>query len=418
MGISVEEAEVLIFSATKRFSTAIYLNSNNSDGWSENMIAAFGARDEYHGRPGTAFHGLETFLDQHKDWIFGHYSYELNNETDGIRVKSPAEDGFGMMYFFVPQFVIRQSGEDFFIGGFGEYPAIEFARLLTKEQDNYATGDVHEILPLTSRESYISNAAKLKAHIQRGDIYEVNYCIEFAGTAQDLDPISVYENLNAIAASPFSALYRENNSWIMCASLERFIRRDGERVISQPIKGTIQRGRTKTEDEQLANKLQNDPKERSENIMITDLVRNDLSRIAQKGTVTVTELCGVHTFRTVHQMISTVECKVRPGVHPAETIRVAFPMGSMTGAPKIRAMQLISEFEGKGRGIYSGSIGYFTPERDFDFNVVIRSITWNAENKKLSIRTGSAITSAADPQKEYEECLVKAEAMMDALKRV
>lgn len=418
MPISAKKVEALIFAATKRFSTAIYLNSNNSNGWSENVIAAFGVCDQYHGRSGTAFQGLQNFLDRHKDWIFGHYAYELNIETDGIQVALPADDGFSSMYFFVPQYVLRQSGDDFLIGGFEDFPAIEFTRLVTMDPADYTTDNVIEIRPLTSRESYMNNASKIKTHIQRGDIYEVNYSIEFVGIAQRLDPVNVYEKLNAIAASPFSTLYRENNSWIMCASLERFLGKAGESLISQPIKGTIHRGKTKTEDEGLVNKLQNDPKERSENIMITDLVRNDLSRVAQKGTVEVTELCGVHTFRTVHQMISTVECRVKPGVHPAETIRVAFPMGSMTGAPKIRAMQIISEFEGKGRGIYSGSIGYFTPERDFDFNVVIRSITWNAENKKLSIRAGSALTSAADPQKEYEECLVKAEAMMDALKRV
>ncbi|MGM0572458.1 MAG: chorismate-binding protein, partial [Bacteroidota bacterium] len=158
-----------------------------------------------------------------------------------------------------------------------------------------------------------------------------------------------------------------------------------------------------------------DPKERSENVMIVDLVRNDLSRTAQKDSVKVEELFGVYAFQQVHQMISTVTSRLDPGVHYLDAIKKAFPMGSMTGAPKYRAMQLIDHYEDSCRGIYSGSVGYISPEKDFDFNVVIRSIVYNQINKYLSYTAGGAITAASIPEKEYEECLLKAKAMEKAL---
>ncbi len=149
--------------------------------------------------------------------------------------------------------------------------------------------------------------------------------------------------------------------------------------------------------------------------MITDLVRNDLSRIADKGSVHVDELCEIYTFEQVHQLISTVSCTVSPEIPSVEVLEKTFPMGSMTGAPKISAMQIIESLEDAKRGLYSGAIGYFSPHGDFDFNVVIRSILYNSAEKYLSFSVGSAITINSTPEKEYEECLLKARAMRQVL---
>ena len=202
---------------------------------------------------------------------------------------------------------------------------------------------------------------------------------------------------------------------MLCASPERYLRKEANKVISQPIKGTAKRFSDETLDNNSKIALEQNPKERAENIMIVDLVRNDLSHTAIKGSVAVEELCGIYTFEQVHQMISTVVSTVENSVSPVEILRTTFPMGSMTGAPKISAMNIIEELEETKRGLYSGAVGYFTPENDFDFNVVIRSILYNAREKYLSFSVGSAITSQSIPEQEYEECLLKAKAMFEVL---
>lgn len=201
----------------------------------------------------------------------------------------------------------------------------------------------------------------------------------------------------------------------MSASPERFLKRNGTHVVSQPIKGTARRAENMEEDEGLKEALRTDEKERSENIMIVDLVRNDLSHYASKGSVIVEELCKIYTFEQVHQMISTITASVALEIDSVDLIKSVFPMGSMTGAPKIAAMQLIEKLESTKRGLYSGAIGYFAPNGDFDFNVVIRSILYNAEKQFVSFSVGSAITARSVPEKEYEECLLKAKAMRTVL---
>lgn len=204
----------------------------------------------------------------------------------------------------------------------------------------------------------------------------------------------------------------------MCASPERFLKKEKDLLVSQPIKGTAPRGRNAKEDMQLKKELFTDAKERSENVMIVDLVRNDLSHVAAKNSVKVTELFGIYSFSTVHQMISTVTARLGKDYHFTDALRYTFPMGSMTGAPKVRAMQLIEQYEDTRRGLYSGAVGYITPERDFDFNVVIRSILYNKQEQYLGFMAGSAITSGSIPEKEYQECLHKAQAMKKALGQI
>ena len=243
----------------------------------------------------------------------------------------------------------------------------------------------------------------------------MNYCIPFDTSVIDLDSYQLYAQLNRQTEAPFSVYYSDGDHALMCGSPERYLQLKGRKLTAQPIKGTARRGKG-GEDAELKERLRNDPKERAENIMITDLVRNDLSRVASSNSVEVSELCGIHTFKTVHQMISTVTAQLKPECDGIDALRASFPMGSMTGAPKISAMSLIEQFETRKRGLYSGAFGYFEPNGDFDFNVVIRSLLYQKSTGKLSFEVGSAITHLSDPEKEYEECLLKAEALLQATK--
>ena len=186
-------------------------------------------------------------------------------------------------------------------------------------------------------------------------------------------------------------------------------------VISQPIKGTRKRVSSFEEDEVLKKELLHCPKERSENVMIVDLVRNDLSKTAQKSSVKVEELFGIYSFKQVHQMISTITSKLKVEIDPIDVIKTTFPMGSMTGAPKLSAMRLIEKYEFRNRGVYSGSLGYIKPNGDFDFNVIIRSMVYNSTTKYLSYSVGSAITAQANAEEEYQECLLKSQAFFKVL---
>nr|MBA3971024.1 anthranilate synthase component I family protein [Bacteroidota bacterium] len=240
-------------------------------------------------------------------------------------------------------------------------------------------------------------------------------CQEFFAENVVIDTSSVYKKLNTISSAPFSAYCKFGSHYVLCASPERFLQKCGNTLISQPIKGTIKRAENPKEDEKLKIELRSNKKEQSENVMIVDLVRNDLSRIAQKGSVKVNELFGIYSFKQVHQMISTVSCELKEGLTFTDILKTTFPMGSMTGAPKVSAMKLIEQYETTKRGLYSGAIGYIRPNGDFDFNVVIRSILYNADKKALSFMAGSAITDKADAFQEYDECLLKAKAMFEVL---
>ena len=266
-----------------------------------------------------------------------------------------------------------------------------------------------------SKKDYFDKVTNVLKHIHRGDIYEVNYCQEFYAESCEINTIDVYQKLNRISQAPFASYIKLRDKFLLCASPERFVKKQDNKIIVQPIKGTARRLNDKIADQKLAQSLVNDPKERAENIMIVDLIRNDLSKNAVKGSVHVEELCKVYSFKHVHQLISTVVCTVDKDDNDVDIIKNLFPMGSMTGAPKISAMKIIEEEEETKRGLYSGAVGYFNPEGNFDFNVVIRSILYNASKKYASFSVGSAITSLSVIENEYEECLLKAKALKEAL---
>ncbi|HEY5967240.1 MAG TPA: anthranilate synthase component I family protein, partial [Chitinophagaceae bacterium] len=291
-----------------------------------------------------------------------------------------------------------------------------FEEIMQDDQRIALHNDPVNIQQRVSKTEYIETIGQLKKHILRGDCYEINYCMEFFAADAVVDPLSVYQRLSTTSPNPFSALYRLEDKWLICASPERFLKKEGSKILSQPIKGTSSRFlKDDKKDKRSKEELYASEKDRSENVMVVDLVRNDLARVCKEGTVKVDELFGIYSFPQVHQMISTVSGELKEEISFSEIIRSTFPMGSMTGAPKRRVMELIDQYERSGRGIFSGAVGYTTPENDFDFNVVIRSIMYNASEKYLSFMAGSGITFYSDAEKEYEECLLKAQAMRGAI---
>lgn len=361
----------------------------------------------------------DQFCINKKEWLFGYLTYDLKNDIE--KLKSENYDGiqFPEIKFFIPEFVFALNDNALSISVCNKSkrkPEEIFNEIQSLEMPDGCPQ--HSFVKLSSRISqkeYAEMFENILQHIHRGDIYELNFCQEFYSENANINPLFVFKKLCEISPAPFSCYFKWINHYLLSSSPERFLRKQGNRIISQPIKGTIQRGKNSTEDLFLKSKLQQDEKERSENVMIVDLVRNDLSRIAERGSVKVDELFGIYSFSQVHQMISTISCAAKKDIHPVDIIKACFPMGSMTGAPKIKAMELIEKFESAKRGLFSGAVGYFSPEGNFDFNVVIRSILYHAVNHYLSVMVGGAITAKANSEDEYNECLLKVSAMIQVL---
>jgi para-aminobenzoate synthetase component 1 len=352
------------------------------------------------------------FLDQ--QWKFGHLSYDLKNRLYPLANKQD-QIAFPDFFFFIPKHLVYIKDDQLFIESDNTeavYHSIMNSSDQVKEQDiNFS------IQQRLSRDQYIHKIEGLKQHILRGDCYEVNFCQEFYAEDVDVNPTQLFHQLVQVSPNPFSVFYRFNDKYLLCASPERFIKKGKQTIISQPIKGTAKRDLVdNANDEHLIDQLRRSKKEQAENVMIVDLVRNDLSKICERNSVKVDELFGIYSFPQVHQMISTISGQLEKDISFSQILEALFPMGSMTGAPKHRVLQLIDEYEETNRGIFSGSVGYLSPENDFDFNVVIRSIMYNSTNKYLSYQVGSGITFYSDAEKEWEECLLKAEAIKKVLK--
>ncbi|MBE9490266.1 MAG: anthranilate synthase component I family protein [Bacteroidetes bacterium] len=366
-----------------------------------------------------AFDKLKEYQSTTNDWIFGYLSYELKNDIENLHSNNFDGLQFPELYFFQPKklFLFKDNKVEI------RYlkcvvDELETDLLLIQqinELTNQPLGNGIKIKLRIHKDDYFEKVNRILSHIHRGDIYEANFCQEFYAEGTSINPIETYKKLNAISKPPFATFLKLNDKYLMSASPERYLKREDNTVVSQPIKGTAKRSTNAEEDLKLKQDLFKDEKERSENIMIVDLVRNDLSKTAIEGSVQVQELCKVYSFEQVHQMVSTIVSKVDDSMHSVDVLKRTFPMGSMTGAPKISAMKIIEKLEETKRGLYSGTVGYFEPNGDFDFNVVIRSILYNQANNYVSYSVGGAITSKSDPLKEYEECLIKAKAMREVL---
>ena len=370
----------------------------------------------------NAFEKLKEYQTLTKDWIFGYLSYDLKNDVEDLVSNNFDGLEFPELFFFQPKKLFFLNGETLeahylnMVEDEWEDDLYQIQNVENKPVDTSAFESDIKVKSRIAPSDYISKVGKLLEHIHRGDIYEANFCQEYYAENSQVNPLDVYFRLNAISKPPFASFLKNDGQFAISASPERYLKKQGLKVLSQPIKGTARRSENKMEDEDLIENLKNDQKERSENVMIVDLVRNDLSKTAVKGSVNVEELCKIYSFKQVHQMISTVSSAVENHTHPVDILQTTFPMGSMTGAPKISAMKLIEELEETKRGLYSGSMGYFSPSGDFDFNVVIRSILYNALSGYLSFSVGSAITAKSVAEKEFEECIIKSKAMHEVLK--
>jgi len=360
------------------------------------------------------FSSLSSFVNDTNDWIFGHLNYDIKNYIEDIYSNNIDRIHFPDAFLCIPEIVFILQKDELIIGTM-QADADRVFDEINQQQIPLNNLQPVNVIPRITKEEYIQNIKKLQQHILRGECYEINYCQEFYAENTSVSPAAVYHLLTQISPNPFCCFYKIDDKFLLCASPERYLKKQGDNIISQPIKGTAKRGTDKDEDLKIKKELFNNKKERKENIIVVDLVRNDLSRICEEGSVHVEELCEVYTFPGVHQMISTVKGKLLPKAAFGDIMKAAFPMGSMTGAPKKRVMQLIEKYEKTKRGIYSGTVGYITPEKDFDFNVVIRSIMYNETNRYVSYQVGSAITFESDAESEYEECVVKAAAITKIL---
>lgn len=397
-----------LLAVSKEYEHVAILDSNSYslDSYSEyEYIAGFGAQQIV---KSSSLLELQGLIDQ-KKWLFGFLSYDLKNYVEELKSENSDALQFPDLCFFEPQILVRIKGDRCEITG----EKAERFRELIRNVDvisRPAKSSSIEIVSKISKEKYIKQIIQILNHIQLGDIFELNFCQEFFAENAEIDPLDIYQKLKKCSPTPFGVYFRAENHYCMGASPERFMKKKGSNLLSQPIKGTVKRGIDENDDTYLKAQLLSNVKERAENVMIVDLVRNDFSKIAKKGSVQVDELFGIYTFPQVHQMISTVSCDAG-NTSAVEIIRSCFPVGSMTGAPKVKAMELIEKYESTKRGLFSGAIGYISPEGDFDFNVVIRSVLYNKANKYLSFMVGGAITSGSQPQKEYEESLLKAKAI-------
>ncbi|MGB1308983.1 MAG: aminodeoxychorismate synthase component I [Oceanihabitans sp.] len=417
--IAAFKSQLLIWS--QQFNDVVWLDSNNhkSKYATYDAVLAVDAFTSIQTDFSNGFHKLKEYQATTNDWIFGYVTYDLKNDVE--QLQSTNFDGlqFPDLCFFQPKKLFLIKGKKVkikYLNAVDDELEADLKAICHCEDEGRSnlSNDIKIKLRI-HKDEYFRKLDKMLTHIHRGDIYEANFCQEFYAEETTINPLETYNKLNAISQAPFASFLKLQDKYVLSASPERYIKKKGNTIISQPIKGTAKRSKNHNEDQALKYALKHDDKERSENIMIVDLVRNDLSKTAKKGSVKVKELCKIYSFEQVHQMISTVVSKVKKTTNPVDIIQTTFPMGSMTGAPKVSAMQIMEALEETKRGLYSGAIGYFSPKGNFDFNVVIRSILYNETNKYVSYSVGGAITAKSVPLKEYEECLVKAKAMREVL---
>jgi len=411
-----------ILCLARNYDVACIFNNNYPTPHHESKyLAAFGEKYSVKiGKEKGAFEALKEFCDKYKsEWKFGYLTYDLKNDIEKLSSKNADELSFAAMHFFVPEEIIVVDQSTFSHQGLRDTQALFDEVLNLSEIEGGNALDEEEINALQSfptKENYLNTINGLKEEINKGNIYEINFCRNETGSIR-IDPYVTNQELNKQSPAPFSTFYKANDNFLICSSPERFIEKNDQKIRVQPIKGTKRRIKDSASDETLRKQLFEDKKERAENVMIVDLMRNDVSRSAESGSVKVEELYGIYSFPHVHHMISSVTAEIRKDVHFVDAIKDCFPMGSMTGAPKVRAMELIEEHEVFKRGLFSGSIGCISPSENFDFNVVIRSILYNETKGIVSIPTGSAITALCDGQKEWEECKLKAEALVSCLRK-
>ena len=405
--------KLLFFSKSKE--NVILLDSNSKKNDYE-FIFSYGKISELKSFD-NSLDKLDNYIKQVDDWIFGFISYDLKDEIEAFNSKNLKYFDVPNLSFFQPSTIWVFDGVELKALYFDEKELFDVWNEINKIHIGYGikSNPNVELKGRLSREEYIKKIKNIKKRIKMGDTYELNFCFDFFNDNTKINPENTFKKLNKLTESPMSVYYKDHHLHVLSSSPERFIKRNKKTIISQPIKGTKKRGKNIDEDVFLINSLKNSIKEKSENHMIVDLVRNDFSRIAKKGSVKVTELSKINTYKNIHQMVSTIEAQIENDMFFSTILKSTFPMGSMTGAPKIKTMKIIDELEETSRGIYSGAIGYIDPNKNFDFNVVIRTIIYDDKLSKISVNVGSGITFKSDPEDEYEECLTKIDALKKSL---
>lgn len=411
-----EAFKIKMLNWSARFNIFCFLDNNNYSFGEPSFecMLAVGAENFISLETENIFYSLKRFAEENPGWLFGHLNYPafgLNEDEEKDKI------GFAAGFFFVPEIILQLKGNELTIES-GKIDPNEIYSVVSQQSSiiEHQVPTSADIKSRYSKDEYITIIEKLRKHIKRGDCYEINFCQDFYSANATIDPLFLYYKLATISPNPFAAFYKINDKYCMCASPERFLKRSGNKLISQPIKGTSKRDLI-NKDIDAANKnyLLNSQKEKSENVMIVDLVRNDMSRICTEGSVLVKELFGIYSFPQVHQMISTIEGEVSDEMHWCDIIKACFPMGSMTGAPKVKVMELISRYETVPRGLFSGTIGYIRPDGDFDFNVIIRTLFYNETQKAVSFKAGGGITFYSTAEDEYNESMMKASAIIKVL---
>lgn len=417
---SVEKTKQQLLAWASGFSSCCFLDNHqyHSDFHTHECLVAVGAYKQLIAKSGEgALQQLQQFLNDYKGhWFFGHLGYELQAETEAVLSNKQDKIGFADLHFFIPETVIRLQVNELIIESLNNPPTEIWQQINTTPHSKDVNAPV-ELKAVIGKDEYLDTVKKLQQHILRGDCYEINFCQPFFAKDVLLNAANIFTKLGQISPMPFACFYRQQQQYLLCASPERFLQKKGDRIYAQPMKGTAPRfAETKT-DFASKQQLQTNSKERSENVMITDLVRNDLSKVCKEGTVQADDLFGIQTYPQVHQMVSTISGVLREDVSFMDILLANFPMGSMTGAPKKRVLQLIEQYEPQRRGLFSGSVGYISPDENFDFNVVIRSLLYNAETRYLQYFAGSAITFYSNAEQEYEECMLKTKAVREVLGR-
>jgi para-aminobenzoate synthetase component 1 len=407
--------------ALESYDPAVLLQSHGRAEQFENCWA-FGARKILRADGSESIKGLrEQFTGC---WGFGYLSFDLKNafiqtrkSRDDLKSENPDRFGFAELCFFEPEYIFCEIKNEVFAYG------AESTELALRLKDKFTRNSEPDPVKLSfeaalQKSKYIEHIEQIRSLIKAGDFYEMNYCFELISEAKIAQAYPFYQRFSNFSAAPFSAFFQDKKQdlHLFCASPERYLQKAGSWVISQPIKGTIARDlEDPVSNELLGKSLLNSEKDRAENVMIVDLVRNDFYKVCEAGSVSVPELFGLHQFQKVQHLISTVEGKLENGNDIFDLIAASFPMGSMTGAPKTRVLQWIEELENFKRGLYSGAVGYLTPSGDADFNVVIRSMIYQASSSQLSYPVGGAITWDSRAESEWEECLVKAKPIEELL---
>lgn len=350
----------------------------------------------------NAWDALKRVRREHPGWWFCALSYDLKNQEDTLQSNNPDLLGLPELIAFQPSVLLKEDQEGSLSTLLGT------TDLPDANEGLFKSIQIEGLTSKTTADEYFAAIEAIRNDIVEGEYYELNLSHPLQASFFGDGP-SLYDAMARKGPVPMAAYLKFKDTQVVCASPERFLRRTGTRVVSEPIKGTRPRSADPKMDEEIRNELLSSEKERAENLMIVDLVRNDLSRIAQPGTVRVEHLFEIRSYTTVHQMVSTVSAQVESTTDPVEIIRNTFPMGSMTGAPKRRVMQAIETYENYKRGLYSGALGYIEPNGDFDFNVVIRTAI--LKQGQLYYPVGGAITSDSKPQAEWEETWVKSRAL-------